>query len=499
MMNLQSVLTEWAKACDFPGIKWYLYRETLLCANGYHGFPDELENVQVAVKAENLPAVIRMVIPRLPKEWRLDKQEFVRKAGALQLKYEGTNILSISVLCGIEDRGQLDALSKKVKGIRRVSPIMQVAHSLARRLNQAFRKPFVKILDRSVEKKFARLVALAGQSGGEKPYYCDAFADTQNLMWSRDLLADTTMISVRPIQKAAQNAAGESCDSVKSEAAEAAFPAFSGYRQYLEKVYGDYEKGLFDGIGVGLTADEKKALRLHQEKCIEALTFLQNLSKQHNLRYCLIAGSVLGAVRHGGFIPWDDDVDIGVRVEELETFERMVKENLPKHFTLEQSEANNPYPRMFSKICYEGRCCIDIWPLVPTYPDGKRAVFQWYFGKLITKVHYKKIGHEVAKYGRIAKVIAIFLSDKTVMKLARKNERKYISKDTDTYINLYSVYKREKEIIYRSWLDHAVTATFEGIEVPIVGCTEVYLTHLYGNFMSYPAPWKRASRHVARF
>jgi hypothetical protein len=40
---------------------------------------------------------------------------------------------------------------------------------------------------------------------------------------------------------------------------------------------------------------------------------------------------------------------------------------------------------------------------------------------------------------------------------------------------------------------------FNGLEVPVVGHTKIYLTHLYGDFMSFPLPWKRASRHVARF
>lgn len=494
-MKPQEVLTRWANVCDQLGIKWYMYQETLLCANGYHSFPNELKNVQIAVRAKDLPDIIKMVIPRLPKGWHVDKQQFARKTGVLQLKNKKDPIINITILHGVDNQGDVDELSKKVKNFRRISPIMRVVDSLAWRLNHVFRKPFVKIRDRSIDRTFAKLVDLAGRSIDKKAYYCDIFTNKQNPMLSRDLFSDTMMIHVSETQ----NVTNEDFDFSSSANIEASFPTFSGYRRYLENVYGDYENGLFDGIGVGLTLDEKKALRQHQEKCIEALTFLQNLSKRHGLRYCLIAGSVLGAVRHAGFIPWDDDVDIGVRVEDLETFERIVKENLPQHFTLEQSGANNPYPRMFSKICYKGRCCIDIWPLVPTYLDGMKALFQWYFGKIITKAHYGKIGHEVTKYNKLVKVIDAFLSDKAIMNMARKNERKYMNKDTPAYINLYSIYKREKEAISRRWLDDEATATFSGIEVPVVGCTKVYLTHLYGNFMSYPAPWKRASRHVARF
>ena len=51
----------------------------------------------------------------------------------------------------------------------------------------------------------------------------------------------------------------------------------------------------------------------------------------------------------------------------------------------------------------------------------------------------------------------------------------------------------------RVWLDDEATAMFNGLEVPVIGHTKVYLTHLYGNFMGFPLPWKRVSRHVARF
>ena len=276
------------------------------------------------------------------------------------------------------------------------------------------------------------------------------------------------------------------------------YPAPVNYREYLEETYGDYENGLRDDIGVGLTAEEKISLKAHQEKCREALAFVENLSREFGLRYYLLAGSVLGAVRHGGFIPWDDDVDIGIRIEDIEKFEELVKAHLPAGFTLVQAAAGDPYPRMFSKICHEGRCCIDLWPLVPIQNDGWKAQFTWFFSKLIAKVHYCKIGYPVAKHGKLAKICSIFLTDKAAMALARWNERKDLGK-APSYINLYSVYSRKKETIPNVWLDTPARENFAGIDVPVVGCTHDYLTHLYGDYMKFPAPWKRASRHFERF
>lgn len=276
------------------------------------------------------------------------------------------------------------------------------------------------------------------------------------------------------------------------------YPAPVNYREYLAQSYGDYENGLEDDIGVGLTAEEKVSLKVHQKKCREALAFVEELSRQFDLRYYLLAGSVLGAVRHGGFIPWDDDVDIGIRVEDLERFERLVKAHLPEGFTLVQAAPGNPYPRMFSKICHEGRCCMDLWPLVPIHNDGWQAKFTWFFARLMAKVHYCKIGYPVAKHSKLANICSLFLTDRAAMALARWNERKDLGK-TQSYINLYSVYSRRKETIPTVWLDTPARESFEGLMVPVVGCTHDYLTHLYGDYMTLPAPWNRASRHFERF
>jgi len=292
-------------------------------------------------------------------------------------------------------------------------------------------------------------------------------------------------------------------ETVTISCGEETYPAPAGYLSYLREVYGDYEKGLFDELGCGLTETDKIALKEHQQRCKEAPAFVQQLSREFDLRYYLLAGSVLGPVRHGGFIPWDDDIDIGIRLEELEQFEALVEEYLPQRlpegFALKKTGVNSTYPRMFSKICYEGRCCMDLWPLVPIWEGGLRAKILWKFAKIITKVHYKKIGYKVTRFKTLVKLVDPFLSDRLVMKLARKNERRFLGKPTDAYINLYSIYTRKKETILRRWLDTEATMYFDGLEVPVVGCTEEYLTHLYGDYMSKPAPWKRASRHVERF
>ncbi len=478
----RDVLTIWSEACENAYVSWYLYRETLLCANGYHRFYGAVENVHVVVFAFDLLRVKNSILTRLPKDWCVVTQDVGVDQAPLVIKKDEKVILKIDVLWPVESERQLNLLGAQLNKIRlKPKKILRNMKFLRVLFGLNGEKLMMRSLKRASQKAFDEMCQLAANMDRKAVYYSDILTNP-----------DFQILNARFFSESA---------SITCE--EGIYPVFNDYKGYLEQTYGDYEKGLTDSIGVGLTAEEKVELIKHQERCKEALAFLQDLAQKYKLRYYLLAGSVLGPVRDGGFIPWDDDVDVGIRVEELEHFEAVVKEHLPKSlpegFELVQPGANNPYPRMFSKICYEGRCCIDLWPLVPTYLNGIRAKFTWYFAKIITKAHYYKIGYKVTAFLELVKPMCFFLNDKMIMKLARYNERKYVKKQTPAYINLYSIYRREKETIKREWLDTPATQSFDGLEVPVVGCSEEYLEHLYGDYMSKPAPWKRASRHVERF
>ena len=483
-MNAENALKIWASACAPTGTPWYLFRETLLCAVGYHRFPEELTHPQIAVFGRDLAPLVRNVFPCLPQEWKLDTTHLGRGNRKLLFCQNDQPVLELCILYGLEDPVQIAPFKAAVsKAVQKVgsAEAWHKLFSLIPPYRILFNKYITGRLLRLSDEAFHNLLALTGAPASETAFYWDSPTNKSPSELPCELFTGSLFLTV------------EGTD----------YPVFSGYKEYLTLIFGDYEVGLQDEIGCGLTAADTDALIAHQARSLEALAFLQEVSQEYGLRYYLLAGSVLGCVRHQGFIPWDDDIDVGIRVEELEHYEQIIREQLPKRlpkgFTLMQSGSNNPYPRMFSKICYEGRCCIDLWPLVPTYNNGFRAEFLWYFAKLITKAHYEHIGHSVTKFRKLVKILNRILSDKAVMALARHNERKYVRRNTPAYINLYSIYRRNKETIQRQWLDTEATATFCGLEVPVVGCTEEYLTHLYGDYMAKPAPWKRASRHSARF
>ena len=100
-------------------------------------------------------------------------------------------------------------------------------------------------------------------------------------------------------------------------------------------VYKEYDKETLD--------------KLHQVE-LEILDDFVSVCEKNKLRYFLTGGSMLGAVRHSGFIPWDDDIDIGMPREDYDKFIKLGSEALGDKYTLECFELNDNYHLPFAKI-----------------------------------------------------------------------------------------------------------------------------------------------------
>ena len=89
-----------------------------------------------------------------------------------------------------------------------------------------------------------------------------------------------------------------------------------------------------------LEAYVKKNLRACQLKQLGILEEIDRICRKHDIPYWLDGGSLLGAVRHGGFIPWDDDIDLAMRLEDLERFIRIAPAELRKGLFLQTPESD---------------------------------------------------------------------------------------------------------------------------------------------------------------
>src|SRR5690554_1871247 len=95
---------------------------------------------------------------------------------------------------------------------------------------------------------------------------------------------------------------------------------------------------------------EGTTLRKAQLRLLEMLIQVDRICKKHNIRYWLDGGWALGAVRHGGFIPWDDDVDIALLRDDYLKLISILPDELPDMYALQNRETEPKFHMLYSRI-----------------------------------------------------------------------------------------------------------------------------------------------------
>ena len=90
-------------------------------------------------------------------------------------------------------------------------------------------------------------------------------------------------------------------------------------------------------------------IKIIQDKILSILKEFINICEENNLTYYALGGTLLGAVRHKGFIPWDDDIDIGMPREDYEKFKKVAPNSLPNNYKFLSEDTAN-YKKAFSVI-----------------------------------------------------------------------------------------------------------------------------------------------------
>lgn len=95
-------------------------------------------------------------------------------------------------------------------------------------------------------------------------------------------------------------------------------------------------------------------LKKLQETELKLLQVVTKLCRDHNLVYFIDGGTCLGAVRHGGFIPWDDDIDIGMPMEDYLKFLKLAPKHLPSGYSLHSCENTENFTALWAKVYIDG-------------------------------------------------------------------------------------------------------------------------------------------------
>lgn len=269
---------------------------------------------------------------------------------------------------------------------------------------------------------------------------------------------------------------------------------------------------------IQLTDIQLRQMQLIQ---LEMLDEIDRICRKHDIKYSLDGGTLLGAVRHEGFIPWDDDIDIIMTRSEYHRFYHVAKEELDTEKFFLQEYRTDPYyyvgyPRIrrnhtvyiragHEHMKYHGGVFIDIFVL-DNVPDNEVIrVFHRMYCFILRKILWSESG----KYLHPNRVVRFLLG--IVSKIPREKTfhrietlaKFYNKKPTKLVRHLTHTYPRPKVCPYGipSYLLNEYTVlTFEGKKYMAVKKYDEYLRLLYGDYMKLPPIEKRKVHiHLAAF
>ena len=259
-----------------------------------------------------------------------------------------------------------------------------------------------------------------------------------------------------------------------------------------------------------------------QKLDFEALKAFIGFCDKHGLRYYAIGGTLLGAVRHEGFIPWDDDVDVAMPRKDYDKFISLVTsgEKIGEDFSVECWQAGDKIQSYFAKICatefeiqeevleessLRKGYLVDIIPLDGT-PECS-FLRKLYYGRVMwlrflcgtANVHTGIVTSRPKWEQCVLRVVRAlrlyrFLS---VEKIYRKMERLFRRQKSETASfagTMMGAYKT-KEIVPRKYFgetyDQCSSWKFEDLEIRGPKEWDAYLTHMYGDYRTLPPESER--------
>ena len=256
--------------------------------------------------------------------------------------------------------------------------------------------------------------------------------------------------------------------------------------------------------------EEQKELKL---MLIEMMKWFHDFCCKNNLRYYALGGTMLGAMRHNGFIPWDDDIDVGMPRKDYEKFAILMKESTQERYIFETPETKEKdYYYQFSKLYDSNTTLIentkykikrgiylDIFPLDGTgnnLEESKKYAEEIYKldNLLMLKIAGFRKGRSLYKNLGIFLFRFIPINPKVIL---YKIVRKCAEKDYDecSWIGNLVGNWRFKEVMPKEYMGTPKLYKFENIEIFGVENADAYLTSLYGNWKKLPPKEKRVTHH----
>lgn len=236
---------------------------------------------------------------------------------------------------------------------------------------------------------------------------------------------------------------------------------------------------------------------------IEMLKEVSEICERFHITYFLAYGSVLGAIRHNGPIPWDSDVDIIVPYNQFDKFIAIVREQLPRKFYLDYYDTNKFYPALFPRIGLRGYSTkelhIDVFKLTGIPSDKKEQLHfrkrsrfyrNIFLPKNTFKEYFGNLGLKRRIYLLFIRILLFPIPKKYIIQRFEKHCSKYPYERSEYVANANGGYGM-KEIVQKSFYGEGILCKYANINVKIPENYDTYLIHFYNNYMQFPPEDKR--------
>lgn len=242
-----------------------------------------------------------------------------------------------------------------------------------------------------------------------------------------------------------------------------------------------------------------------QQHILKVLIAVDKVCREHGIRYWLSDGTMLGAVRHGGFIPWDDDADIAMPRPDFERFIKHGEEWLPKPFELQTFEKDENCTSALLKVIDGSTTLIERWSLnqiggvyIDVCPIDGIPSQRWRRKLRIAMVHMVKSwvylrSRDPYKRGRgytswLPRLLQATVKNVTLQRLQKRIQSAY---DYESAPLIADYDSGDRSSMPREVMGEPTPIMFAGHELLGVAQPDTYLKCLYGDYMKLPPEEKR--------
>lgn len=283
----------------------------------------------------------------------------------------------------------------------------------------------------------------------------------------------------------------------------------------------DFEQKLKESLKNVLDEQERKnsTLRKLQLTELEILKELDRVCRKHNLRYYIVGGTLIGAVRHTGFIPWDDDIDVSMPRKDFNKLCKIAKEEFGENYFLQTRKTDKNCYFYYAKLRKNGTyfgedkfehtelhkgIFMDIFPL-DYIPDNKALQKLFFRGfscltgfvcskEKTSEFLYKNMSLPFIVTFRLMQCILpkfLLLALRNLLtKLARMLSKKNL------LASFSGFHGYPMEISPEKWWGEGCDIEFEGLTVRAPSEYKTLLTHMFGNYMELPPEEERINHSV---